>query len=71
MDRQEFFDGSPDQATNRGARRMPTHCVDQIDIERVLQLVLRDFLNAVDQTSPISGVEYDLGVNPTEPEIGG
>jgi hypothetical protein len=64
-----FFDLRSEEASNRRARRMPPHGVDQINIERVLYLVLLDLLNAVDQTSPISGVEYDLGVNPTEPEI--
>ncbi len=67
---QNFFNGSPEQTTNRRARRMPLHQRNQLTVEWRLKLVFADFFNTVDHASPISGVEYDLGVNPTEPEIG-
>lgn len=49
---------------------MALHYPDEIGVGWGLQLVFRDFLNAVDEAPTRGAIEEGLGVARTEPEVG-
>lgn len=49
---------------------MALHHPNQVRVGRSLELVLGDFLDAIDQASTISAGENGLRVRSTEPEVG-
>jgi hypothetical protein len=49
---------------------MPLHHPNQVRVERHLKLVLRDFLDAIDQAPTIGAIEKGLGIGRTELNIG-
>ncbi len=49
---------------------MALHHLDKVRVGRGLQLVFRDFFDAVDETPTIGAIKEGLGVGRTELEIG-
>lgn len=68
--RKEFFYRGTEHLLDRRVRRMALHHLDEVRVGWGLQLVLRDFLDAVDEASARDTVEQGLGVGRTELEIG-
>lgn len=67
---EELLDGRPEHPSNRRVRRMALHHPNELRVGRSLQLVFRDFLDAVDQAWTRGAIEEGLGVGRTEFEVG-
>lgn len=67
-DRQESFYRRTEYPPNRRTGRMMLHHPDEVGVGWGLQLVLENFLDAVDQASTRGAVEEGLGVGRTELE---